>query len=113
MNVPDKNLFLVLRPEQNPHQTYFNKWLDGGRIESITTTVEIANLCHEEKRKNKTILIHRCGCENLSPVICCSASVIQIDQIDANLCRVIFGEQQSLDLQPPIPPLPGQSFYFA
>ena len=41
------NLYLVVRPRQNPEQTFRNEWLDDDRLESIETSIEIGEQCKE------------------------------------------------------------------
>jgi hypothetical protein len=109
MNEKDKNLFLVLRHKRDPHQTYVNSWLDDQRIEAITTPAEIGMLCEKEKY----VFIHRCGCGDSRPSICCSASVVQVNSIDQNSALVTFGKQEVLNSSPTFSPQPGQNYYFA
>jgi hypothetical protein len=109
MSEKNKSLFLVLHHKQDPHQTYINSWLDDQRIEAITTTSEIGKLC----KKEKYLFIHRCGCGDSSPVICCSASVVRVDSINQQSALVTFGKQEILNSSPSFSPQPGQNYYFA
>jgi hypothetical protein len=105
-------LYLVVRHRQNPQQPFQNIWLDDERLASIQTTLEISELCKKEKDLNQQVYIHRCGYENHSPIICCSAHVADVAEIGGwNI--VEFEDQTLLNSMPTVQPIRHQNYYFA
>ena len=110
-------LYLVVRHRQNPQQLWLNIWQDDvndEQLTSIETTLEIGNLCNEEKNRNHLVYIHRCGYEDYPPMICCSACVAEVTATDnANRVKILFREQTTLNSPPIIQPVRHQNYYFA
>jgi hypothetical protein len=105
------SLYVVVHHQQDPIQNWANGWLDNERLESITTTAEISQMCHDAMENGERVFVHRCGWGDARPVICCSANVMQSSSIDHGTSLVIFGEQQVLGVPPPVMPYPGQNYY--
>jgi hypothetical protein len=104
-------LYLVVRHRQNPNQPFHNIWLDDELLKSIQTTPEIGEFCSKAKVQNHLVYIHRCGYEDYSPVICCSAHVGDVAEIGGWII-VEFRDQTRLNITPPEPPLVrGQNSY--
>lgn len=113
MKTNPQTLYVVVRHRNNPDQTFTNSWLDDGRLEAITTTIEIGRLCQLAMDGGDRVCVHRCGWADACPTICCSATVVGVDSIDKHDSLVRFGDQRVLDMNPPVAPHEGQSFYFA
>jgi hypothetical protein len=88
-----------------------NSWLDDERLEAITTTVEIGQLCRDAMEKDERVFIHRCGWGSLQPSVCCSASVAKVSGIDQRTTFVIFRPQHVPRGTPSVSPHPGQNYY--
>ena len=104
------SLYLVVHHGRDPDQRFVNSWLDDARLEAITTTVEIGQLCQDAQQP---VFVHRCGFGDARPTVCCSVSVVRVDSVDRHTKLVTFTDQQVLDTVPPVTPHPGQSFYLA
>jgi len=113
MRTDVKNLYVVVHHRQDPDQRWANSWLDDDRLEAITTTTEIGNLCAEAKAHGESVFVHRCGWEDSLPSVSCSATVIQSAPIDKRTSIVTFAAQQALGTEPPVSPHPGQNYYRA
>jgi hypothetical protein len=73
------SLYLILRPEQNPDQTFRNKWHDDNRPAWISTTVDIGELCEQVMAKGERLFIHRSGVTGgAKRRISCSAKVMNV-----------------------------------
>ena len=109
------SLYLVVHHRRDRNQTFVNSWLDDDRLEAITTTVEIGQLCQDAQQTRQPVYVHRCGCADfdIRPTVCCSLSIVRVDSVDKRTKLVTFSEQHVMDMQPPVTPLPGQSFYLA
>jgi hypothetical protein len=107
------SLYLVVHHKRDPDQRFANSWLDDERLEAITTTVEIGQHCQDAQQARQPVFVHRCGCGDDRPTVCCSVSVVRVDSVDGHTKLVTFTDQQVLDTLPPVTPRPGQSFYFA
>ncbi len=72
---------VVHHPKDTPHEKWpVNKWHDGDRIASITTTREIAEAC----RRADVVYVHRCcwkpmGGRYVPPAVSCVGRVSKID----------------------------------
>ena len=106
-------LYVVVHHRKDENQTWVNAWLTDQLIEAIQTTTEIGTLCREAKALGERIFVHRCGWGESSPVICCSAEVEEVDQIDKATALVRFANALPLHGIPPITPIRGQNFYQA
>ena len=113
MNADKQKLHVVVRHRQNSDQRWANGWLDDDRLEKITTTVEIGELCAEAKARGEIVLVHRCGWADLPPLVCCAASVIRVAPIDQRTSEVTFAAQQVRRSKPLVAPHLGQNYYWA
>jgi hypothetical protein len=107
------NLYVVVHHGRDSDQRFVNSWLDDERLDAITTTVEIGQLCQEAQQSREPVYVHRCGWADARPIVCCLVSVVRVDSIDRHTKLVRFTGQQVLNEVPPVTPHPGQSFYFA
>jgi hypothetical protein len=107
------NLYLVVRPRQNPDQTFRNIWLDDDRLQSIETTIEIGEHCKEAMTTDKRVYVHRCGFETSAPCISCSALVVESSQITQSLYFVKFANHSLIGAVPSFSPSQGTNHYFA
>jgi hypothetical protein len=107
------SLYLVVHHRRDPDQRFVNSWLDDERLEAITTTVEIGQLCKDAQPTSQPVYVHHCGCSDAHPTVCCSVSIVRVDSADKRTKLVTFAGQQVLNMPPPVTPLPGQSFYFS
>ncbi len=105
-------LYLVVRHQKAPQQTFHNIWMDDELLTSIQTTLEVGELCRQEMNLNHVVYIHRCGYLDYPPVICCSVHITDVEEIGGWII-VKFGNQTPLDFTPPVPPVQGQNNYFA
>src|ERR1017187_5327247 len=108
-----QRLYVVVRHKRDPDQSFVNSWLDDERLEAITTTPEIGRFCLDAQQGGEAVCVHRCGWADVRPTVCCSVSVVRVDSVDKRTSLVSFGDQQVLDISPPVTPHPGQCFYFA
>jgi hypothetical protein len=113
MNTNAQSLYVVVRHRRDSDQRFANAWLDDGRLEAITTTVQIGQFCRDAQQRRARVCVHRCGWADERPTVCCSASVVRVDSADKQTSLVGFGDQQALDMSPPVTPHSGQCFYFA
>jgi len=106
------NLYVVVHHGRDSDQRFVNSWLDDERLDAITTTVEIGQLCQEAQQNREPIYVHRCGWADTRPTVCCLVFVVRVDSVDRHTKLVRFTGQQVLNKVPPVTPHPGQSFYF-
>ncbi len=75
-------LYVIVRHPQKPNEQgrsqWDNKWKNG-RLESITTTKRLGELCGAEKEAGRVVYIYRCAFKNIPPVIICSARVGEVE----------------------------------
>jgi hypothetical protein len=109
----NRSLYIVVHHPKDHSQPYSNAWLDGDRLEAITTPTEVGALCDSARQKRERVYVHRCGWSEVKPTICCSVSVARVDSIDSETKLVRFDNQQLLASAPRVPVRPGQNFYFA
>jgi hypothetical protein len=105
-------LFLVVRHQGNKDQRWANKWLDDDRLQTITTTPQIGDLCEAARIAGERVFVHRCGWKPDTPLICCSVKVAKVTKLDGR-ASIEFTEPTVLGCEPPIRPAYGQSFYEA
>ena len=106
-------LYLVLRHRQAADQAYKNVWLDDGLIGAIETPSEIGELCSKAKDRGERVFVHRCGWEEIPPVVCCSAKVEEVcDGYKSNVF-VTFTDAVVVEQSPPVTPVRGQNYYLA
>jgi hypothetical protein len=85
---PGKALYLVVRhPRDNGASgktPWEKKWREGCRIESITTTANVAERCEPEKAKENVVYIHRCGFPSgrIPPTITCFARIGEVEHFE-------------------------------
>src|SRR5215475_1785393 len=97
-------LYVVLRHRRAAEQTFNNVWLDDRRIGAIETLSEIGELCADARERGERVFVHRCGWEEISPVVCCSAKVQEVsDGLQSNVF-VTFEDAVPLDDHPPVTP---------
>ena len=113
MSVLARKIFVVVHHRNDSSQPWVNSWLDENLLEAITTNLEIGRLCEDVKKNNLDVFVHRCAWNEFYPLVCCSASVIEVAQFDRKTILVKFGNQKVINLSPPVSPHPGQSFYLA
>jgi hypothetical protein len=106
-------LYVVVHHRKDENQPWVNAWLSDQLIEAIQTTTEIGDLCREAKRLRERVLVHRCGWGELSPTICCSAEVEEVNGIDKSTALVRFTSVTPLNGTPPRSPVRGQNYYRA
>ena len=104
-------LYVVVHHRSDERQPWINAWLNDQLIEAIQTTKEIGRLCFQAKKRGEQLFVHRCGWQENAPVICCSAKVEDVAEIDKSTSLVRFADQISLNLAPPRTPARGQNFY--
>jgi hypothetical protein len=111
----ERNLYLVVHHKEDPTPNWSNSWNkeDENLLDAITTTIEIGGICDQAKKAGRRIFVHRCAWGGYPHLICCSASVAQVDQIDPRSSLVKFEKQERLNVTPPISPRLGQNFYWA
>lgn len=105
------SLYVVLHHQQDENQPWVNAWLNDQLIEAIQTTMEIGRLCRQAKERGEQVFVHRCGWLENPPMICCSASIEDVAEIDNSTTLVRFAGSTSLDEIPPRTPIRGQNFY--
>ena len=106
-------VYVVVHHNRDSSQPWQNSWLDDDCLEAIQTTRQIGELCLNAQRANESVFVHRCAWGEFAPVICCSASVVQVSQIDRSTMLVTFSEQRLLHTEPLVTAVPGQNFYLA
>lgn len=106
-------LYVVVHHQNDENQSWVNAWLNDQLIEAIQTTTEIGTLCRNAKARGERVFVHRCGCAESSPLICCSAEVEEVGQIDNTTALVRFTGAVPLNGTPPRSPVQGQNFYLA
>src|SRR5881394_4404849 len=109
----DRKLYVVVHHRRDPSQPWTNSWLDDERLEAITTTTGIGELCSDAMARGEPVFVHRCGCAESHPSVCCAATVVQSAPIDRRTSVVTFAAQKVLGVAPPVAPHPGQSYYWA
>ena len=107
------SLYVVVHHQQDANQPWKNSWLSDELLEAILTTNEIGTLCRSAKAQGERVFVHRCGSGDSSPIICCSAEVDDVDQIDEKTALVRFTKQQLVNTFPPRTPVKGQNSYLA
>jgi hypothetical protein len=107
------SLHVVIHHQRDPNRLWSNSWLSDDLIETITTTVEIGEWCREAMETGDRVLVHRCGYGDFDPCVCCSARVVNVDDVDRHTRLVRFTGQQTLNEPPPVQPQPGQNSYWA
>ena len=107
------DLYLVVRPRQNPDQTFKNVWLNDDRLDSIETTLELGETCRISMKNGDRIYMHRCRFDNFPPCITCSALVVESLQIGQSLYLVRFAEHKLIGEAPKVSPPQGTNYYFA
>jgi len=107
------SLYVVVHHRQDNSQPWKNAWLDDHLIEGIQTTKEIGKLCIQAKERGEQVFVHRCGYQEHLPLVCCSAEVDNVAEIDNVTTLVRFIVPTLLSENPPITPVRGQNFYIA
>jgi len=91
-----------------------NRWLDEWRLEAITTTAEIGELCEEARENDERVYVHRCRWRDggyRRPVVCCSVKVVNVFSEEGDT-RVTFKDAERLpDVRPLYSPRRGESYY--
>jgi hypothetical protein len=109
-------LYLVVwhRLDQRIPRPFEDDWLDNELLKSIRTTPKIGELCDEAKRQKHIVYIHRCGCLNpySRPMICSSAQIADVTVTNGET-KVLFHNQEIVNVRPLKRPVQGQSFYHA
>lgn len=67
----------------------------------------------EAKGRGERVFVHRCAWGTFPPVICCSALVSEVHDLDKLTAFVRFADVQTVDAAPPVIPQVGQNFYDA
>jgi hypothetical protein len=106
-------LHLVVHHRRDPHQPWANSWRDDDTLEAITTTREIGSRCADAKARGEVVRVHRCGCGDSEPVVCCEVNVVASEPFDKQTFLVRFDRSQILGDLPKVSPHPGQNFYCA
>ena len=106
-------LYVVVHHEADEKQPWRNAWHNADLIEAIQTTNEIGALCCDAQAKKDRVYVHRCGWGDFAPVVCCSAEVEDVAQIDRATVLVRFARPIPLGQKPPKTPVKGQNFYLA
>lgn len=106
-------LYVVVHHRCDLSQPYSNSWIDDERIEAITTTNEIGELCAEAMSQGNLVFVHRCGWGEQQPIVSCAATVDEVATVDKRTKLVTFAAQRTIGAVPSISPRVGQSYYFA
>ena len=106
-------LYIVVHHRRDPHQPWQNDWLDDSRLQAITTTAEIGRLCEQAQQRNEAVFVHRCAWGGITPTLCCSVQVAQIEHIDRRTDLVAFTNAMPISTDPLMSPTRGQNFYIA
>ncbi|MDR3460004.1 MAG: hypothetical protein P4N60_21465 [Verrucomicrobiae bacterium] len=104
-------LYVVVHHQRDENQPWINAWLNDQLIEAIQTTKEIGKHCREAKQHSERVFVHRCGWGEMPPVICCSAEVESVAEIDRASVLVRFTNVMAANDFPPKSPIKGQNFY--
>ncbi len=104
-------LYIIVHHRRDNRQPWANDWSDDQKLRAITTTVEVARLCKEAKRKSDRLYIHRCAWGECVHTICCSICVKRVESIDNNTSLIEFTDLEEMDFQPPLQPSQGQNYY--
>jgi hypothetical protein len=102
-------LYVVVHHRSAPEQPWSNAWLDDDRIEAITTTGEIGDLCAAAKARAEDVFVHRCAWGD--PIICCAVRVASVDPLPRREALVRFTSHRVLHAVPPVTPHQGQNSY--
>jgi hypothetical protein len=106
-------LYLVVHHQADEKQPWVNAWLNDELIEAIQTTKEIGRLCRQAKERNEQVFVHRCGWLDNQAMICCSAKIEDVADIDNSTSLVTFVNPVPLDLPPPQTAVRYQNFYIS
>jgi hypothetical protein len=104
-------LYIVVHHRLEPLQTWANAWVNDQKLKAITTTNEIAQLCEEARRTNNRVYVHRCAWGGIDHVICCSACVLRVGELDHKTSFVEFIDITPTNSTPSINPIQGQNYY--
>jgi len=104
-------LYLVVHHRQDPHQPWPNSWLDDNRLEVITTTSQIGQLCQIEQSNKNDVFVHRCGFGSNQPTVSCVVKVADVQPIDRKTSLVRFENQRMSGLATPQTPALGTNYY--
>jgi len=104
-------LYVVVHHQADEKQPWVNAWLNDELIEAIQTTKEIGKQCRQAKEQGELVFVHRCGWLDNPPVICCSAEIEDVAEIDKATTLVKFLNPTPLNHSSPRTPVRGQNFY--
>ena len=69
--------------------------------------------CADAKARGEFVRVHRCGCGDLEPSVCCEVRVVASEPFDKRTYLVRFDRHKILADAPSLSPHPGQNFYEA
>ncbi len=96
-------------------QTWKNEWMgeNDPRVRWITTDAEVAGHCMEARDTRVRVRFHRCGFPPFLPVVCCEASVKEVQKVSRDFYIVHFEGQEAMNLEPTYKPHQRQNWYRA
>jgi hypothetical protein len=108
-----KNLYLVIRPQEHPEQTFKNDFNKDNLPVQIHTTIEIGEECKKAKANDETVFIHRTSIKGFPRRIICSVKIADVTELNRKTALVKFSGHKALNKTPPKKLQPGASFYYA